>query len=170
MNQTPATTTPVRRSTPSRRRRATTVTTLVLVGLLAAAAVLLFRPADGTSPGAWLNELRGQTETDRYAELGDVPAGTAPSWLPEGTSDLTVKRPGESSGEDRDQVKVDGTTPDGWSLPAACTAASGYSMPFDGGGTWPLTTSTALSTCPDGDSTWETFVEGDRVYAWRVTP
>lgn len=166
MSRTP--TTPVRPSTTSRRRRVATVTTLVLVGLLAAAAVLLLRPATGTSPGAWLNELRGQTETDRYAELSDVPASTAPAWLPEGTSDLTVKRPGEESGEDRDLVKVDGTAPEGWSLPASCTAASGFSMPFDGGGTWPLDTSTALSTCADGDATWETFVEGDRVYAWRV--
>ena len=94
-------------------------------------------------------------------------AGVLPAWLPAGTADLTVVRPGPDAGVDATLRRVDAAVPAGWSLPAACTPDAAYSQSWDGGGRRPLTTRSAISTCPDGEVAWKVVTDEERVCAWR---
>jgi len=151
---------------PARSRRRTAVRAGAAT-VLAGAGVLLGVPVlTGTSLGAWAAELGGRTETSSYGSLGDAPASALPAWLPEGTTDITVVRPGPDADVERSLRKVDAAVPPGWQLPADCAPAP-YSQPWDGGGTWPLTTASDLVTCPDGEAAWTVLVVDRRVHAWR---
>ena len=154
-------------SAAPRRSRARTAVRAGAATVLAGVGVLLGVPVlTGTSLGAWAAELGGRTDTASYGSLGDAPASALPGWLPERTSDITVVRPGPDADVDRSLRRVDAVVPAGWRLPADCAPAP-YSQPWDGGGSWPLTTASDLSTCPDGDGAWTVLAVDRRVYAWR---
>ena len=151
--------------TPTRTR---TALRLAAGAVVVGAGVVVGVPAaTGTSLGAWAGDLGGRTDTARYDVLADAPTGTLPAWLPAGTTDVTVVRPGPDADVDPTLRKVDAAVPAGWALPQGCTGDAAYSQPWDGGGSWPLTVRSAISTCPDGDRAWKAITGGGRVYAWR---
>ena len=127
--------------------------------IAAGAASARFTQKYGTL-GAWAAEMRGSTETTHYDRVVDAQVGLLPVWLPSGSTDITVKRPGPNA------VGVEGVKVDarlgGASLPATCRPADSPPIPWDGGGHWPDAQQDALACAG-----WLAFVSGDRVFAWR---
>lgn len=172
MTTHPSTPHPAPGSPTSPRSWPRAVVVVVVVAAAAAAAVLLTVPATtGVSWGARLAESNGDTATERYDTASQVPATDRPSWLPAARelTDVIVKRPGPAAlddGADPGAVKVDAVVPTGWAVPAQCSP-TGYDQPFDGGGTWPLTTTSTLVSCPDPTGAWTVLLDDGHLYAWR---
>lgn len=137
-----------------------------VVGLVVAAGLLLaFAPSgaekiSGRSLGAVLNEVRGNTDFERYDTASELPANDAPSWLPDDASDIQVVRPGSNSEEDGVRLDATVTTT---AIPTECTPADGpTSIPWDGAGDWPDLTTATTYTC----DTWTMTVDGTHWYLW----
>lgn len=133
-----------------------------LFGVLGAgaAALAVTMPSGVDGPGAMLAELQGHTETDGFAEAGDVPDGWLPGWVR--GSDVVVVRPGDAAGDDSGAIRADLVLDPGTQLPAECTERSSVTIPWDGGGSWPDLGSATQLLC-DG---WVTVQVGDHLYLW----
>lgn len=139
---------------------------LCFLGLGAVAGALTLADPGAATPGEWLAEQQGEVVLHHYATLEQDPIRPKPTWLPGRTSQVTVKQPGpRDQGSTWADLKLDGTVPANWRFPAHCRPVP-WSMPFDGGGYWPLTTGTPLRECASGSVNWLLFRTGNHVYLW----
>ena len=148
------------------RRKAVGAAVLVVAALATGAGAVALLSGPRLSPGEQLNEWRGNTSTNHYDALEDIPAETAPTWLPAKITDIMVKEPGKNQDEASGTRKIDGIFPSDWSIPLECTPTQ-YSQPWDGGGNWPLTLKSKIMDCPDGPTHWHVMTQAQRVYLWK---
>ena len=152
--------------TPSARAPAVLLAAMVVLSVVFVAVALGLVRSAGGAGDRW-GELSGERRTGRFEVLSDAPAGTAPSWLPPGTRDVVVTRPGRAWSGDPGAVKIQAVVSGGWALPADC-GEGGDSRPWDGGGDWPAVE--GAGRCPDGAEDWRVFTRGVHVYLWKAAP
>ncbi|SOD95003.1 hypothetical protein [Blastococcus haudaquaticus] len=135
---------------------------LVAVAGAAVAGVVVTMPAGVDGAGAMLAEFRGHTETSDYADADAAPRDLLPQWTRTVGHDVTVVRPGDTSGDDSGSVRADMRLDPSSELPTSCTELPDVGMPWDGGGRWPDLGSATAHVCEG----WITVVIDDALYLW----